>query len=83
MSEVTTGEVLVYEEQETNVIISKATTITDTAGEEAPVTEKHVSETAPSPAAVEELISFEKMTSSVLDASDSVHIFHIWPLIHC
>uniref|UniRef100_A0A7N6C2H7 Coatomer subunit beta' n=1 Tax=Anabas testudineus TaxID=64144 RepID=A0A7N6C2H7_ANATE len=71
---VTTGEEPATEEQETNVISSTATTITDTA-EETPVLEKHVSETASSPAAVEELISFENTASSVLDASVSVQTF--------
>lgn len=72
---VTTGEVPVYEEQETNIISSEATTITDTVSEKAPITEKHVSETAPSPTVVEELISFEHTAGSVLDASVPVQTF--------
>ncbi|XP_030258187.1 coatomer subunit beta' [Sparus aurata] len=66
---IATEAMSVEEEVETDIISSEAPTVTDTAAAaETHVTEELVSETAPSPVAVEELISFENTHSPVLDA---------------
>ncbi|XP_054453239.1 coatomer subunit beta'-like [Anoplopoma fimbria] len=58
---IATGEMPVYEELETGIFSSEA------PAEETGVTEELVSETAASPVAVEELISFESTDSPLLD----------------
>ncbi|XP_070685198.1 coatomer subunit beta'-like [Pempheris klunzingeri] len=63
-------EMPVCEELETGIISSDAPSITDTALEEAHVTEELITDTAPLaplPVAEEELISFENTASPVLD----------------
>ncbi|XP_041796244.1 coatomer subunit beta'-like isoform X2 [Chelmon rostratus] len=72
---ITTGEIPVYEEVEAGIISSEAPTIIDTAAEETRVIEELVSETAPLPVAVEELISFEDTASPALDVPVQVQAF--------
>lgn len=72
---IVTGEMPVYEDLETEIISSEAPTIIDTAAVETHVTEEPVSESAPLPVAVEELICFENTARPVLDVPVQVQTF--------
>ncbi|XP_074535727.1 coatomer subunit beta'-like [Halichoeres trimaculatus] len=61
-------------------ITTETPNLIDTAAEETPVTEEPVSETQPSPVAVEELISFDNTDTSDLDLPTQVQMLSLDPL---